>query len=824
MTCARSLGSALVALAFVAIAVPVAAQPPSAPAAYGEAIETPGVSGGEEDEVDAGPAQAEALGETGEAAGVSRRQAGAVEEIVVQARRRQEFLEDTPISVTALSQNTLRESGVQRLNDISSIVPNLNFQSDNTGGANNIRIRGVGTSTPDIAFDPGVGVYVDGVFLSRSFGTLVDIVDVQQIEVLRGPQGTLFGKNTVGGAINITTVKPHEEPEAFVMIRPSNFNRVDTRAMINVPVRIGWLTDKLFTRFSFATSNTPGYSFNRTRNVPLNGRNSVALLGSFRFLPHEDVTLDFTVTWSRDHNNGIAQQCLVVRRDFPLVAFMPPGYFENCEETEPFVTNANVSALTDIESYGTWLTATWDIGEVPILGDISVKSLTSWREQKPRVRFDVDQTRFNIVQLSSAGGSIRDGDPGFQRQIMQEGQLNGSNLDGALNYVVGVFGFWEKGFDNRATWVLPPGQGNPLSLDRLTDAPTNTDNWTWALFSQATYDVFDWMSLTGGIRYTQDKKELAFIQFDPNNPDDLFANEGGSQVFEAWTPMGSIAMTAPEDLIYDTPLDHLMGYFTYARGFKGGGFNGVATSRAGAGQGPAFQYDPETLDNFEIGFKMIGFDQRATLNTSFFLGKYDDIQVTQIRDTGLDENGIPTIARVTDNAAEATIQGFEVELQTRPIDGLMFTGNVGYTDATYDSFPDALSDFDGETINRSGDRFLFVPRLQTFVALQYSFAVGGLEGSPMEGWLTPRLEWAYQSSVQWLGPEVPQATQRGYNLLNARLSYDFLDDRAQVALWAQNLTDEAYFNNATAIVSTFGITTRAYAAPRTWGGELSYRF
>ena len=134
------------------------------------------------------------------------------------------------------------------------------------------------------------------------------------------------------------------------------------------------------------------------------------------------------------------------------------------------------------------------------------------------------------------------------------------------------------------------------------------------------------------------------------------------------------------------------------------------------------------------------------------------------------------------------------------------------------------SDFEGTTIDRSGERFLFTPRLQTFVAVQYSFALPGLEGSAMEGWFTPRVEWAYTSSIEWLGPEVPQATQSGYNLLNARFSYDFWDDRAQVALWSKNLLNQAYFVNVTPTVSTLGFLTRAYAAPRTYGGELSWRF
>jgi len=229
-----------------------------APSGYVESIEEPGTLGGEEDEVDAGEAQVETIEGGGDVPGVSKRQLARAEKIVVQARKREELLEETPIAVTALGEAELRESGVTRIDDIQLLVPNLIFQSDNTGAQTNVRIRGVGTSTDGVAFDPGVGIYVDGVFLPRAFGSLIDVVDVQQIEVLRGPQGTLFGKNTVGGAINITTVKPRDELEAFALVRPGNFDRVDTRVTLSVPVRAGWFDEKLFTRFSFASTQTPG--------------------------------------------------------------------------------------------------------------------------------------------------------------------------------------------------------------------------------------------------------------------------------------------------------------------------------------------------------------------------------------------------------------------------------------------------------------------------------------------------------------------------------------------------------------------------------------
>jgi iron complex outermembrane receptor protein len=607
------------------------------------------------------------------------------------------------------------------------------------------------------------------------------------------------------------------------MVRPGNFDRVDTRFTLNVPIRLGWLEDKLFTRLAVATINTPGYSYNVTRREPLNGDNSIAFLGALRFLPTDDVTIDLTGTWSKNHNNGIAFQCVVANREGgALVPLLPPGALEECDRSRPFKTFANIDSVTSLESWGTWMVANWDVGEVPWLGDISVKSLTSWREQLPRTREDIDALSFDIVQIANLGGSILDGKPNDQRQIMQEGQINGRTLDDRLDYVGGVFGFWEDGVLDQTTYVLPPGQGNPVALNTLSEAITTIDNWSWALYGQASYDILDWLSITGGVRYTQDKKGLTFFQFDPRTGVSN-ADEAGDKVFEKWTPMASIAATVPDDLLGDAPIDHAMGYFTYSQGFKGGGFNGVSTGGESAGTGAAFAYDPETLDNYEIGFKLIGFERRATLNLSLFYGEYDDVQVTQILITGIGPDGSPILSRLTDNAAKGTTKGVEVELQANPIDGLLVTGNLGFTDAVYDEFPDALSDFDGQTIDRSGERFLFTPRLQTFLAAQYSFPVPGLEG-PMEGWLTPRLEWAYQSSVQWIGPEVPQGTQRGYNLLNARLSYDFFDDQAQVALWAKNLLDEDYFTFVTPTVSALGFLTRTYAAPFTFGAELSWRF
>jgi len=789
--------------------------PPGAPTQYLEGIETPGDAGGPEDEIDAGAAQAQAIDSSGSAVGVSSHARERVEEIVVRARKRDELLEDTPISVTALSENTLREAGVVRLDQIQEFVPNLQFLTSNNGQGALVRIRGVGTSTNEIAFDPGVGIYVDGVFLPRALGSIIDTVDVQQVEVLRGPQGTLFGKNTVGGAINITTIKPSPELEAFAMIRPGNLGTFDGRVMMNVPISIGWLEDKLFSRVAFASRSTSGYVDNTLIPQTLSNRNSLAFLGSLRFLPVEDVRIDLSGTWSKDQNAGLGPRCRPSNPDAPLVDIYP-GLLQACEEAEPFRFEGNTSQLSEVVSYGTWATATWDVGDVGPLQNLEAKSITSWREQTTRLRLELDGTPFPAVQLSSAGGpDPLDGPPGFQRQIHQEVQLTGAALDDDLQFVLGFFALWEKGLDSR---TVASGLG-VLNFVRNND--NQTDNWTWAPFAQATYDVLDWMSLTAGLRYTEDKKQADVVVTDPTNPEiPPELDTGGSAIFTSWTPMGSIALRAPEDWLDAMSLDHLMGYFTYARGFKGGGFNAIFNPTAES----LDAFAPETLDSFEIGFKTIGWDQRVTFNASFFLGKYDDIQVTSVRDLTMPGDEVPTLIQLTQNAAKATTKGAELELLVLPTAGLRVNGSVGLLDTNFDAYPNAIDDVTGDTISRAGQTFRVSPKLQTHVSAQYSFEIA-FDGPPwLQGWLTPRLDWYYQSFMHFEGVEVTDLNQGGYNLLHARLSYDFLDDRAQIALWSKNLTDQEYLEFGLAsVVSSWGVGLPYYAAPRTFGAEISYR-
>ena len=767
---------------------------------------------GPEDEVDALDAQAEAIESGGSTPGLGGSGRSQVEEIVVQARRRAELLEDTPVAVSVLGEQSLRTSGITQLNEIQDLVPNMSVDVGASGLQPIIRIRGVGTSTIEAAFDPGVGVYVDGVFMPRSSGQLLDTVDVAQIEVLRGPQGTLFGKNTVGGAINVTTAKPTDEVEGFVMLRPGNFGSLVTRGMINLPL---W-EDKVMSRFSISSQSSNGYVENVFLNTRLSRLGAMNFIGALRFQLIDELTIDWSGQYSYSQNNGRGGDCIFVQPG--AVSGLAPGFQPACEAVSgPFINNENVSTFNRLKSYGTWGVIQYDIGELGPIEDISVKSVTSWRKQELRNRTDLDQSSYFAIQLATAGGpSPTDGKPNPQQQIQQELQVNGTAWDGKINFVGGFFAFWEKAQSNPAVWV----QSEFLTL--LTANEIRTDNFTWALFGQATADFTDWLSLTAGLRYTSDRKSFEQLAFDPLTTEPPIMGTA-EDTFTSWTPMATLATTMPEDWLLDTPVEHLMGYFTYSRGFKGGGFNAITQSQLGALNPTPFL--PETLDNFEIGAKTIAFDGRLTANLALFYGSYDDIQVTQfITELDPDEPSGVSSTRVTRNAASATTKGVELEVVARPFEGWLINGSLGFVDATYDDFPDAENQIDNSIFNRAGESFLNAPKLNTFLAIQYSIPIEIAAATSMNGWLTPRLEWAYRSSYHIVVPEILDGTQRGYNLLNARLSYDFWDDRAQVALWARNLLDQAYFNAGFQAVTTFGFVSRYFQPPLTFGGELSYRF
>ncbi len=759
-----------------------------------------------------------ALAVATDAATAQEEKRGGLEEIVVTARKREELLVDTPVSVTALSETALRDAGVTRLDDIKDLVPNLQFSIGRENQEGFISLRGVGTTSGEIVFDPGVAVYVDGVFLPRMIGQLIDVVDVEQVEVLRGPQGTLFGKNSVGGAFSVTTIKPQPELGGSVLVSAGRFDTVRTRVSLNLPI----IEDRLLSRFAFATSQNDGYSRNELLGIDVSDTNSQTFLGSLRLLLTDDITIDLSGSWSRTHGHGRGGQCRVI--DESGLARNYDGFFDACNSSEPFRFRGDARGLSDTRSWGTWGTVTWDAIEGPV--DLSIKSISSWREQKPGHRSESDSTEFPVLSLNFSG---RDGNATWsQYQFSEELQSNLTAWDDRFSLVTGVFAFWERGIAPTGVSAL----GGFLDVETLST--TRVRNWTWALYTHAVVDPVDWLSLTLGVRYTQDKKGASLVVLNRVNGMVDGAGEG-SEVFDDVTPTASLSLKAPDQMLHAIDADHLNAYFTWSAGFRGGGFNALINVQGSDGDLSSFQ--PETLNNFELGIKTVAFDNRVSLNLAGFYATYDDIQVVTSIATG--DPGDPTtitIQQLTQNAAKATVQGIEAEFQANPVADLTVLGSLGLLNTKFDNFgrdciPEtgencAVSSLtiDPERVNldRSGQGFNISPDLTAFVAIAYAFQVDALYPT-LVGDLTPRVEWSYQGRMHVLGPEAVDSIQRGYNLINARLAYTFYDDRAQIALWGKNLSDETYFDRAESF-PILGFMTRYFQSPRTFGGEVSLRF
>lgn len=739
-----------------------------------------------------------------------------VEEITVTARKREEGLQSTPLSVSAFSGDSLEYRGVGKIDGIANFTPNLTFgNSPSFGGASNsaaIYIRGIGQKEFVPTVDPGVGLYVDGVYIARSVGGILDLIDIERVEVLRGPQGTLFGRNTIGGAISITTRKPHEEFAGRVSATYGTDDRMDLVGSMNVP-----FSDSFFGTFSAGHLHQDGY-VERDDGIDLGDDDTVTGRAAFRWLASEAVEVNFSAEATRDRENGPAFELIGIDKGpvmnratgavddntppfavihnqiasflagwpapglggpdaYPPCVFLPGAIPGVPSDTNAAVagcyddryvrgdeTNAGTApAFADNDMWAANLTVDWEISD-----NLSVKSITAHRE------FEADFARDGDHSPHAVAAYIDHMD---LEQFSQEFQFNGVAMDSRLNWVLGLYYFEESG-DNENLLDFT------ISKFRSGGA---IDNESWAAFFQGTYDLTDQWHLTAGVRYTDEEKK-----FEPNQVILLnkFAGSGHplldapfmqagepilphlekKQTIEEVTPMINLSYDWTEDL---------MVYASYSEGFKSGGFTQrvfppiVAGFTAPPGT-PDIDlipgYDPEFVEVWELGFKYATPGQRMRLNGSVFSTAYDDLQVQVFT----------SVAPVTKNAASATINGFELEMQAVPADGWFAEAAVGYLDAEYDDL-DTL-----ETRLFENDKFERVPEWSLSGALSKEFALADA------GTLTPRIDWSWRSKVYNDAFNAPQLAQSSYHLVNVNLTFTDKDDRYDVVAAVKNLTDEDY--------------------------------
>ncbi|MCY4211016.1 MAG: TonB-dependent receptor, partial [Gammaproteobacteria bacterium] len=546
-----------------------------------------------------------------------------IEEIVVTAQKREENLQDTPIAITAFTEEALAGRMINDISKLADFTPNVIFDTTapisglSNGAA--VFIRGVGQLDFGLTTDPGVGTYIDGVYSSRAVGGVLDVVDIERIEILRGSQGTLFGRNTIGGAINITTKRPAKEFGGMVEATFGEFERTDFKGSLDVPV-----TDKFGAKFAFSSKHRNGFVDRIAVGDRLGDEDRQSARGSFLLEATADIELYATVDYTNIDEQS-AGSVMVGITEFPGVpaqglapsstwaynqVFVPanpgavPYTLEEFLPGEKDQTLATGPTGTDLESFGATLTFSWSL---PLF---DFKSITSYRDTEGGFYRDPDNSSIAITETTNPNYS--------HEQFSQEVQLTGRGFNERLQYVLGAYYFEENGTDNVFVPIYGalPTPAGLIALPLYINNYVTVDNDSKAVFGQGTFDLTEQIAVTFGMRYTEDNKGFGYRQY--ISPDPFPGNiavlallgppvtaPGPAEQLVLWDRVSEKfdELNFRAGLEYQLRDDTLL-YFTYADGYKSGGFN----YRYVVPRANPLPFDPETLESYEVGFKWQGLD------------------------------------------------------------------------------------------------------------------------------------------------------------------------------------------------------------------------
>ena len=698
-----------------------------------------------------------------EASAVAEGTDGAVDEIVVTAQRREENLQDVPLAVSAFSERALANLQADDLGDLNGSVPNLEIH---VGDASNavVYIRGVG-QIDSLAFaDPGVGIYVDDVYLGRAQGAFLDVYDVERIEVLRGPQGTLYGRNTIGGAVKFVSKPLTSELGGQAELSYGSYDRLDVKGTINLPL----VPDKLLAKAAIAHSRRDGYAENLVNGRDDGDKDLWAGRLALEFRPSD--TLSFRL------NGDLSKDSPDTSRT-PARATQVLGVAE--PNPDPFEIEADFNGRNDLRTGGVSLGSSWSPTDA-----LTLKSITAYREMEYDAELDLDATRFAFF-----GVYVNED----QNQFSQELQLTSSGA--GLNIVGGLFYFDEH--DETLSGLYGP------ALGLVTGSFNDQRNKSYAAYGQASVDLSERLTATAGLRYTYEKKKFDRTQqFFPATTPFPFPYEGGLLVTDIDTS-GNWDSLSPKFGLDYAMSDNVMAYASVSRGFKSGGFDGRSNDARGAQP-----YDPETLWAYEIGVKSSLLDRRLTANFAAFQNDYKDLQLSSFV---ADASG--NFAALFTNAGKARIRGAEAELAARLIAGLSLNGTVGYLDAEYLEFigPGGVDISDQrELVN--------APRWTVRLGATYDIALGNA------GTLTLGADASHRSKVFTVVSSSEVLAQDATTLVDAFARFESVTDRWWLSAGVKNLTDKRYISHGFDLSDSLGYQLAYYGDPRTYNLTLGVRF
>lgn len=675
-----------------------------------------------------------------------------IEDIVVTAQKRTERLQDVPISIGAISGAAASAKGINDISSIQATIPGLVINK--TANEGNIFVRGVGTNLFGPSSEQTVAVYVDNVYYASPEANLFTFNNIERIEVLKGPQGTLFGRNTTGGVVHVITREPPASLKAEASVGYANYDTITASAYLGAP-----LSDTVSADIA---ANYADQGKGWGRNLNTGKANGIQADGNFafrsklRFTPSDTTTIDL----SGDYSHSLS---------YFSYQLVPGVTGVDGVSTYPGKFNAT-SGLRDTERLNTG-GASLQIEQG--LGDLKLVSITSYRRSNVKYFLDQDDTPAVVADLSL---------PSKAHNWSQELQLHGAS-SAPIKWVLGGF------FYDAVAGYTPADVNNGVLV--LAD---KQKTMSLAGFGQATAEIFTDTNLTGGLRYTYERQKLIV---------DNFA-VGGVTI-----PLSNDRQTFRK-LTWRAALDHrftadVLGYLSYNRGFKSGGFNLLQPTDA--------PFKPEVLDAYEAGFKTDWFDRKLRFNIAAFLYQYKNIQVT-----------IPQLGSiVTRNAARARIKGIEATLQGRPTSDLNLDANISLLDGKYISYPNApavgpngeATDALGNTltINAKGNRTISTPKLTASFGGDYTVRTNA-------GNVVVAVNAAYNDGFFYYADN--RLEQPNFWLLNASLNWTLPGDHFTAQLWVKNLTDATYYAGRSEQAG-LGDAQRQ-AAPRTYGLTLTARY
>lgn len=789
-----------------------------------------------------------------------------LEEIIVTARRRSENLQDTPVAVSAVSADEMAANNISNIAGLSYIVPGLDQREGRKQAG--FAIRGVGqTRINEVSNDPGVGVYIDGIFLPRNDSQLVDAVAIEGVQVLRGPQGTLFGKNTVGGAILVRTRDPYEDFGVKLKTRLDTFGRRDIQLAADIPI----IDNRLYTKLTIGRVRADGFAEDLDTGRQFGDDDRLLVVAQALANLSDTVQLKF-LGYYNDQDEAIPPyNCQFVTREGVLSAARTPGRPENyetfCRNAEPLFAEEKVQAENTglrfvSEDLLLGVTLDW---ELPF-GEF--KSISSWTQKGPNVQdFDIDATDMLYVRNTTfyrqrlAEQGVFD-DDSTRYGWGQEFQLSGDLLNEKIQYTVGLFGAFESidkqldgqlltkegwvGFE-RLAGLPPPPPGSLYVVGNAQGGVRSFDNTSYAAFGQFLFDLLPTVQLTAGVRYSFEERKINVHRLEPvnaappvapltpsppgvpivilteaqfdslegqNMPIQFGPRDKGEDTFERVSPMLSLSWNLVQQFELES-VSNLMAYVTVAEGFKSGGFT-TLVGRLGT-------FDPEVVLSTEVGIKMDALDRRLRLNLAAYRSDYTDIQLLVTRVNSL---GATEVA--TTNAGEAVIQGAELETTFLLTRNVMLVASASYIDPEFNEYNDfnVTSQVDPTPVpqDRSDEPFPFIPELSYSLSLRYALPTDSF------GEFNFVLSYNYRDGM-FLGQDfksgLPEfrdsAFSDDFSLVTTRINWvPFADESLQLSLYGNNILDKEYIASGTAVYDGFGSNAVTRGNPAHWGLELSY--